>query len=115
MPTDDTTDPFAGLFADPPAEPEFLTKLRTHDSNFADHVAALARNAGTDGALSVQTKTLITLALDAADGNASGVEDLAAVARSQGVSEKELAETVKVIANQGGLGTLATAAHALEE
>ncbi|MDX5987261.1 MULTISPECIES: carboxymuconolactone decarboxylase family protein [Haloferax] len=65
--------------------------------------------------MSAQTKTLITLALDAADGNTTGVKDLAAVARSQGVSEQELAETVKVIANQGGLGKLAVAAHALKE
>lgn len=45
----------------------------------------------------------------------TSVRDLAAVARSQGVSEQELAETVKGIANQGGLGKLAVAAHALEE
>jgi alkylhydroperoxidase/carboxymuconolactone decarboxylase family protein YurZ len=115
MTTDDTTEPFAGLFADKDAEPAFLATLRDHDPAFADHVAAIARNAGSDGALSAETKTLITLALDAADGNASGVEDLAAVARSQGVTEQELAETVKVIANQGGLGKLAVAANALEE
>jgi len=115
MTTDDSTEPFGGLFADAAAEPEFLMKLRAHDPEFADHVAAIAQNAGRDDALSAQTKTLITLALDAADGNTTGVEDLAAVARSQGVSEQELAETVKVIANQGGLGTLAVAAHALEE
>ncbi|AFO57510.1 MULTISPECIES: carboxymuconolactone decarboxylase family protein [unclassified Natrinema] len=115
MTTDDSTEAFAGLFADSDAEPEFLTKLRTHDPDFADYVAAIARNADTDDALSAQTKTLITLALDAADGNTAGVNNLAAVARSQGVSEQELAETVKMIANQGGLGKLAVAAHALEE
>lgn len=115
MTTDDSTKAFAGLFAGSATEPEFLMKLRTHDPEFADHVAAIARNAGTDDALSAQTKTLITLALDAADGNTNGVKDLAAVARSQDVSEQELAETVKVIANQGGLGKLAVAAHALEE
>jgi alkylhydroperoxidase/carboxymuconolactone decarboxylase family protein YurZ len=90
-------------------------KLRSHDPEFVDHVTAVARNAGTGDVLSAQTKTLITLALDAADGNTNGVTDLAAVARSQGVTEQELAETVKVIANQGGLGKLAVAAHALEE
>ncbi|QIB75757.1 carboxymuconolactone decarboxylase family protein [Halogeometricum borinquense] len=115
MTTVDSTEAFAGLFADSDAEPEFLTKLRAHDPDFADHVAAIARTAGTDDALSAQTKTLITLALDAADGNTNGVKDLAAVARSQGVSEQELAETVKVIANQGGLGKLAVATHALKE
>lgn len=115
MTTDDSTEAFAGLFADSEAESEFLTKLRAHDSEFADHVAAIARNGGTDDTLSARTKTLITLALDAADGNTTGVKNLAAVARAQGVSEQELAETVKVIANQGSLGKLAVAAHALEE
>jgi alkylhydroperoxidase/carboxymuconolactone decarboxylase family protein YurZ len=33
----------------------------------------------------------------------------------QGVTEQELAETMKVIANQGGLGKLAVAANPLEE
>lgn len=103
------------MFADKDAEPPFLATLRGHDAQFADHVAAIARNAGSDGALSAETKTLITLALDAADGNSSGVEDPAAVARSQGVTEQELAETVKVIANQGGLGKLAVAANPLKE
>ena len=115
MTTDDSTEPFGGLFADAAAEPDFLTKLRAHDPEFADHVAAIARNAGSDGALSAETKTLITLALDAADGNSSGVEDPAAVARSQGVTEQEHAETMKVVANQGGLGKLAVAANPLEE
>lgn len=114
MTSENTTEAFDGLFADTDAEPEFLTKLRAHDPEFADHVAAIAQDAGTEDALSAQTKTLITLALDAADGNTTGVEDLAAVARSQGVSEEELVETVKIIANQGGLGRLAIAAHALK-
>jgi alkylhydroperoxidase/carboxymuconolactone decarboxylase family protein YurZ len=115
MTTDDSTEAFAGLFADSAAEPEFLTKLRAHDAEFADNVAAIARTAGAEGALSAQTKTLITMALDADDGNTTGVKDLATVARSQGVSEQQLAETVTVIANQGGLGRLAVAAHALKE
>ncbi|MGB9955555.1 carboxymuconolactone decarboxylase family protein [Haloferax prahovense] len=115
MTSDDATPAFDGLFADTDTEPDFLKTLRAHDPEFADHVAAIARNAGADNALSAQTKTLITLALDAADGNTSGVKNLAAVARAQGVSEQELAETVKVVANQGGLGRLAAAAHALEE
>ena len=114
MTTDDQTEPFAGLFADTDTEPEFLSKLRAHEPEFADNVAANARNAGEDEILSAQTKTLITLALDAAEGNTAGVKDLAAVARSQGVSDQELAETVKLIANQGGLGKLAIAAHALK-
>lgn len=115
MTIDDSPEAFAGLFADTDAEPDFLLKLRAHDPDFADHIAAIARNAGADDALSAQTKTLLTLALDAADGNTTGVQDLADIARSQGVSEQELVETVKVIANQGGLGKLAAAAHALEE
>ncbi|MDS0257966.1 carboxymuconolactone decarboxylase family protein [Haloarcula sp. S1CR25-12] len=115
MTTDDTPQPFDGLFADTASEPAFVRKLRRHDEAFADHVAALARNAGADGALPARTKTLITLALDAADGNTAGVTELASMARAQGVTEDELAETVKVIGNQGGLGTLAIAARALEE
>jgi len=115
MDSTERSDAFAGLFAAPEDEPAFVRKLRRHDEAFADHVAALARNAGTEGALSARTKTLITLALDAADGNAAGVRTLADVARSQGVTEDELAETVKVIGNQGGLGALAVAADALDE
>lgn len=114
MTTDNEHTAFAGLFTDTDSEPEFISDVRDYDADFARHVSALAENAGAEGVLSAQTKTLMTLALDAADGNAAGVEDLAHVARQQGVSEEAIVETVKVIANQGGLGKLAIASHALE-
>jgi len=75
MTTDDPPEPFDGLFADSTTEPEFLMKLRAHDPEFADHVAAIARTAGRDDTLSAQTKTLIHSSLDKTEGPFETLDD----------------------------------------
>ena len=65
-----------------------------------------------DGALSLKTKTLMTMLCDALLTHEEGVANIARNARAMGASEAEIAETVAVAFLMGGLPALVTGANA---
>lgn len=68
-----------------------------------------------DGALSKKVKLLMAMALDASHGTVEGVRALAQAATQAGATKEEIAETVRVAHYISGVGSVYTAAHALEE
>ena len=68
-----------------------------------------------EGALSKKVKFLMAMALDASHGTVEGVRALAQAAIRAGATKEEITETVRVAHYISGVGTVYTAAHALEE
>jgi alkylhydroperoxidase/carboxymuconolactone decarboxylase family protein YurZ len=68
-----------------------------------------------DGALSLKTKTLMTLLCDALLAHPEGVTNIAKRARALGATEAEIAETVGVAFVMGGLPGLVTGANAFRD
>ncbi len=68
-----------------------------------------------DGALSVKTKTLMTMLCDALLGHSDGVANIARRARTLGASENEIAETLAVAFLMGGMPGLVTGANAFRD
>jgi alkylhydroperoxidase/carboxymuconolactone decarboxylase family protein YurZ len=73
-----------------------MDELRKRDPEFFELVSALMAKTQQAGALDSKTKTLITLALDAAGSHPDGVRSLAARARAIGAKEEEIIETVRL-------------------
>ena len=69
----------------------------------------------TEGALSLKTKTLMTMLCDALLAHSSGVATIAGRARAIGATEEEIAETVGVAFLMGGLPALVTGASAFQD
>ena len=59
-------------------------------------MTSLQEFAGKDGALSAKVKTLMSMLADAILGHSEGVKVIAERALAQGVSEQEIAETVRM-------------------
>lgn len=68
-----------------------------------------------EGALPKKVKFLMAMALDASHGTVEGVRALAQAAIRAGATKEEITETVRVAHYISGVGTVYTAAHALEE
>lgn len=68
-----------------------------------------------EGALPKKVKFLMAMALDASHGTVEGVRALAQAAIHAGATKEEITETVRVAHYISGVGTVYTAAHALEE
>lgn len=79
------------------------------------HVNEIRGELSADGALPAKTKTLMMLMGDALLGHADGVANIARQARSAGVSDEEIIETVKVAFMMGGLPALITGSNAFRE
>ncbi|NLW07459.1 MAG: carboxymuconolactone decarboxylase family protein [Clostridia bacterium] len=88
--------------------PAFIEALAERDPEFYQAVKAVATTAMAPGALDAKTKTLITLALDAALGASEGVAVLAKQARALGASEDEIRETLRLAYFVVGNGVLVT-------
>jgi alkylhydroperoxidase/carboxymuconolactone decarboxylase family protein YurZ len=78
-------------------------------------ITDLQETATKDGALSLKTKTLMTMLCDALLGHNDGVANIARRARSLGASDGEIAETVGMAFLMGGLPGLVTGANAFRE
>lgn len=76
--------------------PSFMEELQRRDPEFSKLVNAVLEKARDPGALDAKTKTLITLALDAAGGHPQGVVNLARRARAQGATDEEIIECVRL-------------------
>jgi alkylhydroperoxidase/carboxymuconolactone decarboxylase family protein YurZ len=69
----------------------------------------------TDGALPKKFKLLIAMALDASHGADQGVKALAQAAMQAGARKEEITEALRVAQYVSGVGSVYTAAHALNE
>jgi len=85
------------------------------DPELLEMVENTRRLALTDGALSRKFKFLIAMALDASHGTVQGVKALAQAAMQAGATKEEITEALRVAQYISGVGSVYTAAHALEE
>jgi alkylhydroperoxidase/carboxymuconolactone decarboxylase family protein YurZ len=95
--------------------PSFMEELKRRDPEFFKLVSAVMDKAQGRGALDQKTKTLITLALDAAGSHPEGVKALAARARSLGATEEEIIETIRLAFIGSGIPGLVTGLAAFQE
>ena len=95
--------------------PTFMDELRKHDPGFFELVSAVITKTQEAGALDPKTKTLITLALDAAGSHPEGVRSLAARARAMGAKEEEIIETIRLAFVGAGIPGLVAGLAALRE
>jgi alkylhydroperoxidase/carboxymuconolactone decarboxylase family protein YurZ len=93
----------------------FMDELRKRDPEFFELVSAVSNKAREAGALEPKTKTLITLALDAAGSHPEGVKNLAARARATGVREEEIIETIRLVFLVAGIPGLVAGLAAFTE
>jgi len=93
----------------------FMDELRKRDPEFFELVTAVSAKAREAGALDAKTKTLITLALDAAGSHPEGVRSLAARARAMGAREEEIIETIRLAFLVGGIPGLVAGLAAFHE
>lgn len=68
-----------------------------------------------NGALPKKFKLLIAMALDASHGAVQGVKALAQAAMQAGATKEEITEALRVAQYVSGVGSVYTAAHALNE
>jgi len=95
--------------------PTFMDELRKHDPEFFELVSAVSTKTQEAGALDPKTKTLITLALDAAGSHPEGVRSLAARARAMGATEEEIIETIRLAFLGAGIPGLVAGLAAFRE
>ena len=89
--------------------------LEKSDHELLEKMHSLQEFAGKDGALPVKVKTLMSMLVDAILGHPDGVKALADMARAQGATESEIAETVRVAFLSGGMPGLVTGTHAFRK
>ncbi|UCF96153.1 MAG: carboxymuconolactone decarboxylase family protein [Spirochaetaceae bacterium] len=92
-----------------------LEIIRKLDPEFFESVSQVREFTFKDGALSVKTKYLIAMALDAAHGAVGGVASLARQAIEHGASKEEIAEALHVANYISGVGSVFTASFGLAE
>jgi len=93
----------------------FVVAIEKNDPELAQHLATLRDFTGQDGALPARIKLLMAMLADALLAHADGVKALAELARAAGASEAEIAETVRMALQTGGLPALVTATHAYKQ
>jgi len=91
------------------------TIMGKHTPELLKQVTGLREAVMTDGALSIKTKTLMTMLCDALLAHPDGVANIAKRARSLGASDAEIAETLGVAFLMGGLPGLVTGANAFRD
>jgi len=91
------------------AAPGFVDVIRARQPEVGDAVAQLFAAAFAPGELPLKIKLLIELGIDAAGRHPNGCLHIADMAREAGATERELDETLAVIAALCGTGGLATA------
>ena len=94
---------------------DWQTIMRKHTPELLEQVTGLREAIMTDGALSLKTKTLMTMLCDALLAHPDGVAAIAKRARSLGASDAEIAETLGVAFLMGGLPGLVTGTDAFRD
>ncbi len=92
-----------------------LETLKALDANLFDGIMANYAKTYEPGALSKKHKILITLAVDAAKGSVNGVRSLGLMAKAEGASDAEIADTLSVVYQICGVGSMYTAATGLKD
>jgi alkylhydroperoxidase/carboxymuconolactone decarboxylase family protein YurZ len=92
-----------------------LDVIDANDHDLFEQIARARDLALTEGALSIKHKLLIALALDASHGAVNGVKSLAQQAMRQGATKEEIMETLRVVNHICGVGSIYTAAAALQD
>lgn len=92
--------------------PIYLKFLENNDPDFAQAIEKVSTSAMTPGALDQKTKLLIALALDAAHGAGQGVASIANLLRSQGTTDAEIAEALRIAFFAFGNSILVTSSAA---
>jgi alkylhydroperoxidase/carboxymuconolactone decarboxylase family protein YurZ len=80
-----------------------------------NQIGQIRQETGSDGALPAKTKTLMMMLGDALLGHAEGVANIARGARSAGITDEEIKETVAIAFIMGGLPALITASNAFKQ
>jgi len=93
----------------------FMEELGKHDPEFFDLLTALMEKTREAGALDQKTRSLITLAIDAAGSHPEGVKSLAERARSLGASKEEILETIRLAFLGAGIPGLVAGLAAFQE
>ncbi len=91
------------------------TILEKHAPELLKQAAELREMVMTEGALSVKTKTLMTMLGDALLAHPDGVAGIARRARALGASDAEISETLAVAFLMGGMPGLVTGANAFRD
>jgi len=89
-----------------------FTVLKQHDPELYELARETRRHVMADGALPAKIKLLMAMLCDAVRDRHAAVPGLADVARAQGATEAEIAETLAVAYWIGGVHALNTAAEA---
>ncbi|WP_434511683.1 carboxymuconolactone decarboxylase family protein [Desulfitobacterium sp. AusDCA] len=92
--------------------PPFLKFLESNDPDFAQAVERVFSSAMSPGALDQKTKLLIALALDAAQGSGQGVASIAGQLKTQGTTDAEIAEALRIAYFAFGNSILASSSSA---
>ena len=95
-----------------PRAATWQTILEKHAPKVLREITGVRETVLADGALSIKTKTLMTMLCDALLGHADGVANIAGRARTLGASDAEIAETLAVAFLMGGMPGLVTGANA---
>ncbi len=92
-----------------------LEFIKENDKELFNNIGASRNLAFQDGPLSLKNKLLIALALDAAHGATNGVKSLAKQALDARATKAEIMDTLRVAYFITGVGSIYTAAQALNE
>lgn len=92
-----------------------LDIIMESDGELFENITAAKNSAFSEGALTVKSKLLIALALDASHGSVNGVRTLAKKALDEGASKDEIMEALRVAYYISGVGCIYTAAQALDD
>jgi alkylhydroperoxidase/carboxymuconolactone decarboxylase family protein YurZ len=92
-----------------------FTVLQEHDLELYRLAQQTRQHIMQDGALSAKTKTLMAMLCDAIRNRHTAVPVLATVAREQGATEAEIAETLAVAYWVGGVHALNAGAEAFRD
>ena len=98
--------------AQPLQEAFHMTVLKEHDPQLYALVGQVRQHAMQDGAIPARIKTLMALLCDAVRDRHQAAQVLANVARAQGATDQEVAETLAVAYWIGGVHALNTGAEA---
>ncbi|WP_069999939.1 carboxymuconolactone decarboxylase family protein [Cellulosilyticum sp. I15G10I2] len=92
-----------------------LEIIQKNDEELFNTITASRALAFKESTLPLKEKLLIALALDASHGAVDGVKTLAKRAIEAGASKEEIMDTLRVTYFISGVGSIYTAARALEE
>ena len=74
----------------------FIAAIKDRDEKFFDLMEGLQNLVFAESTLDIKTKLMISLAVDACEGAAQGVESIANTLRKMGVTDEQIAEVLRI-------------------